>query len=150
VFRAGDKVMQTRNDYTREVFNGDVGQVVRVDPAEREVVVSFDGREMVYDFGELDELTLAYASTIHKSQGSEYPAVVIPLHGQQGRMLRRNLLYTALTRGKRLVLLLGPRAALEQAVRTLDAGRRYSLLSTRLQAPSEALAEDEAAYIRLS
>jgi exodeoxyribonuclease V alpha subunit len=131
-FRVGDKVMQTRNDYTREVFNGDLGQILRVDPTERELVVSFDGREVFYDFGELDELTLAYASTIHKSQGCEYPAVVIPLHGSQGRMLRRNLLYTALTRGKQLVLLIGPRSALEQAIGTQDTGRRHSLLRQRL------------------
>lgn len=132
LFRVGDKVMQTRNDYSREVFNGDLGQIVHIDPAERELIVHFEDREIAYDFGELDELTLAYASTIHKSQGSEYPAVVIPLHGQQAHMLRRNLLYTAMTRGKRLVLLIGPRTALEQAVRTPDAGRRYSLLRHRL------------------
>jgi exodeoxyribonuclease V alpha subunit len=126
--------MQTRNDYTREVFNGDLGRVTRIDEAEREVVVEFDGRESYYDFGELDELTPAFASTIHKSQGSEYPAVVIPLHGQHARMLRRNLLYTAITRGKRLVAVVGTRAALEQAVRTQDVGRRYSLLRQRLRA----------------
>jgi len=131
-FRVGDKVMQTRNDYSREVFNGDVGRIVHLDPAERELIVHFEDREIAYDFGELDELTLAYASTIHKSQGSEYPAVVIPLHGQQAHMLRRNLLYTALTRGKRLVLVIGPRTAVEQAVRRPDTGRRYSLLQQRL------------------
>ncbi|MFQ3591692.1 MAG: ATP-dependent RecD-like DNA helicase [Gemmataceae bacterium] len=131
-FRVGDKVMQTRNDYGREVFNGDLGRIARIDTAQREVIVNFDGREIVYDFGELDELVLAYASTIHKSQGSEYPAVVIPLHNQHAHMLRRNLLYTGLTRGKRVVLLIGSRTALEQAVRNQDTGRRHSLLRYRL------------------
>ncbi|NBO92293.1 MAG: ATP-dependent RecD-like DNA helicase [Planctomycetia bacterium] len=134
-FRVGDKVMQTRNDYTREVFNGDVGRVTRIDEAERETVVTFDGREVCYDFGELDELALAYASTIHKSQGSEYPVVVVPLHGQHFKMLQRNLLYTAITRGKRLVVVVGSRAALEQAVQQADTGRRYSLLRERLHMP---------------
>lgn len=141
-FRAGDKVMQTQNNYTREVFNGDVGRIVRIDEREREVVVEFDGRESFYDYGELDELTLAYASTIHKAQGSEYPAVVVPLHTQHARMLRRNLIYTAVTRGKQLVVVVGSRAALEQAVRQQDAGRRCSLLRDRLR--QEELPEEPA------
>src|SRR5262249_29815906 len=102
-FRAGDKVLQTVNDYQKDVFNGDLGRIIAVDPPEREVRVDFDGREVVYDFGELDELVLAYSMSVHKAQGAEYPAVVIPLHTQHYKMLQRNLLYTALTRGKKLV-----------------------------------------------
>jgi exodeoxyribonuclease V alpha subunit len=131
-FRAGDKVMQTQNDYTRDVFNGDVGRVVRIDEMEQEVVVDYDGREVSYGFGELDEITLAFATSIHKGQGSEYPAVVIPLHTQHARMLQRNLLYTAVTRGKRLVVLVGSRQALLMAVRNRDTARRYSMLRERL------------------
>jgi exodeoxyribonuclease V alpha subunit len=100
----GDKVMQVENDYDREVYNGDLGIVQRVDDEEAELVVTFDGRDVRYGFGELDELVLAYATTIHKSQGSEYPAVVIPLVTQHYMMLARNLLYTGVTRGKRLVV----------------------------------------------
>jgi exodeoxyribonuclease V alpha subunit len=99
------------------VFNGDLGLITRIDAEESELVVSFDGREVSYGFGELDELVLAYATTIHKSQGSEYPAVVIPLSTQHYTMLARNLLYTGVTRGKRLVVLMGQRRALAIAVR---------------------------------
>jgi exodeoxyribonuclease V alpha subunit len=132
-FRVGDKVMQTQNNYTREVFNGDVGGVCRIDEAQRELVVDYDGREVTYDFGELDEIVLCYAATAHKAQGSEYPAVVMPLHTQHFKMLQRNLLYTAVTRGKRLVVLVGSRQALELAVRNVDTSRRYSLLEQRLR-----------------
>jgi exodeoxyribonuclease V alpha subunit len=132
-FRAGDKVLQTQNNYQREVFNGDVGRIRRIDEAEREIVVDFDGKEVAYDFGELDELAQAFAMTVHKAQGSEYPAVVMPLHPQHFLMLQRNLLYTALTRGKRLVVLVGSRKALETAVSRQDTGRRYSALCRRLQ-----------------
>ena len=100
MFRVGDKVMQIRNNYDLEVFNGDIGRIASIDEDERTVTVVFDGREVTYDEAELDELTLAYACTIHKSQGSEYPCVVIPLHTQHFVMLRRNLLYTAITRGR--------------------------------------------------
>ena len=110
-FCPGDKVMQVVNDYDRDVFNGDLGVISHVDPGEGELTVSFDGREVTYGFGELDELVLAYATTIHKAQGSEYPAVVIPLSTQHYPMLARKLLYTGMTRGKRLVVLVGqPRA----------------------------------------
>jgi exodeoxyribonuclease V alpha subunit len=132
-FRAGDKILQTQNNYQREVFNGDVGRILRIDEAEREIVVDFDGKEVAYDFGELDELAQAFAMTVHKAQGSEYPAVVMPLHPQHFLMLQRNLLYTALTRGKRLVVLVGSRKALETAVSRQDTGRRYSALCRRLQ-----------------
>ena len=124
----GDKVMQIANDYERDVFNGDLGIVTNIDMDEGELVVGFDGREVKYGFGELDELVLAYATTIHKSQGSEYPAVVIPLTTQHYTMLARNLLYTGVTRGKRLVVLVGQRKALAIAVRNQGSRRRWSKL----------------------
>jgi exodeoxyribonuclease V alpha subunit len=127
VFGPGDKVMQVENDHERQVHNGDLGLVRRVDPDEGEVVVDFEGREVVYDFGELDALVLAYATTVHKSQGSEYPAVVLPLTTQHYPMLQRNLVYTGVTRGKRLVVVVGQRKALALAVRG-EAGRRWSKL----------------------
>jgi exodeoxyribonuclease V alpha subunit len=128
----GDKVMQVENDYDREVYNGDLGIVQRVDDEEAELVVTFDGRDVRYGFGELDELVLAYATTIHKSQGSEYPAVVIPLVTQHYMMLARNPLYTAVTRGKRLVVLVGQRKALAIAVRSRGSHRRWSKLRDHL------------------
>ena len=124
----GDKVMQVANDYGRDVFNGDLGVVRAVDGEAGELVVEFDGRAVGYAVGELDELTLAYATTIHKAQGSEYPAVVIPLTTQHYAMLARNLLYTGLTRGKRLVVLVGSRRALGIAVRNGNARRRWTRL----------------------
>ncbi len=127
-FCQGDKVMQVSNDYERDVFNGDLGVIASLDMEESELVVSFDGREVVYGFGELDELVLAYATTIHKAQGSEYPAVVIPLTTQHYAMLARNLLYTGVTRGKRLVVLVGQRRALAIAVRSGNGRRRWSKL----------------------
>ncbi len=132
-FRQGDKVLQMQNDYQKEVFNGDIGRIVAVDEAERELAVEFDGRAVPYDFGELDELTLAYALSIHRSQGSEYPAVIVPLHTQHFIMLQRNLLYTGITRGKRLVVLVGSRRALELAVQRQDAAQRCSALRRRLE-----------------
>ena len=99
--------MQIENDYAKEVYNGDIGHIDNVDPAAGEIVVSFDGRSITYGFGELDTLVPAYAVTIHKSQGSEYPAVIIPVLTQHYAMLQRNLLYTGVTRGKRLVVLVG-------------------------------------------
>ena len=107
IFCPGDKVMQVVNDHERRVYNGDLGVVARMDMEEGELVVDFEGREVAYGFGELDELVLAYATTVHKSQGSEYPAVVVPLTTQHFPMLQRNLVYTAMTRGKRLVVLVG-------------------------------------------
>ena len=121
----GDKVMQVANDYERDVFNGDPGVITVLDPDEAELTVTFDGRPVVYGFG---ELVLAYATTIHKSQGSEYPAVVIPLVTQHDAMLARNLLYTGVTQGKRLVLLVGQRRALAIAVRNGSGRRRWSKL----------------------
>ena len=124
----GDKVMQVTNDYERDVFNGDLGIIMGLDMEEGALTVSFDGREVEYGVGELDELVLAYATTIHKAQGSEYPVVVIPLMTQHYAMLARNLLYTGVTRGKRLVVLVGQRKALAMAVRNAGARRRWSKL----------------------
>ncbi|HLJ94425.1 MAG TPA: ATP-dependent RecD-like DNA helicase [Gemmataceae bacterium] len=132
-YRLGDKVLQTVNNYDKEVFNGDIGRVTAIDEVDQEMTVSHDGRAVTYDFGELDELALAYSMTIHKAQGSEYPAVVIPLHTQHYMMLQRNLLYTGITRGKQLVVLVGSRKALSLAVRRQDTVQRYSALRRRLQ-----------------
>lgn len=132
-FRVRDKVLQTENNYDKDVFNGDIGQIVTIDPDEREVAVRFDQREVRYDYGELDELSLAYAITIHKSQGSEFPAVVIPLAMQQYLLLQRNLIYTAITRGKQLVIVIGQTKALAAAVRNNRTGQRFSGLLARLK-----------------
>ncbi len=132
-FRVRDKVIQTENNYDKEVFNGDIGQVAKIDSVEREVTVSFDGREVVYDFGELDEVSLAYAITIHKSQGSEFPAVVIPLATQHYMLLQRNLIYTGITRGKKLVVLIGQPKALAMGVRNNRTRERFSGLLARLR-----------------
>jgi len=134
-FRPRDKVIQTENDYDKDVFNGDIGQIVKIDPVEREVTIRFDLREVVYDFGELDEVSLAYAITIHKSQGSEFSAVVIPLAMQQYMLLQRNLVYTGITRGKKLVVLIGQRKALGIAVRNNRTETRFSGLLARLIVP---------------
>ena len=125
-FAVGDKAMQVENDYDREVYNGDLGVIRSIDPEASEIVIEFDGRPVTYGFGELDEIVLAYATTIHKSQGSEYPAVVIPLTTQHYPMLQRNLLYTAVTRGKRLVVIVGQRKAMAIAVKGRQTRRRWS------------------------
>ena len=134
-FAPGDKVMQIENDYDKEVYNGDIGQVADVDPEAGELTARFDGREHVYAFGELDTLVPAYAATVHKSQGSEYPAVVIPVLTQHYAMLRRNLLYTGVTRGKRLVVLVGQTKAVAIAVRNVSGRRRWSKLDEWLSSP---------------
>lgn len=132
VFRKGDRVMQMRNNYDKEVYNGDIGRITRIDLQEQEMVVHVDGRPVTYDFSELDELTLAYAVTVHKSQGSEYPAVLLPMHTTHYPMLQRNLLYTAMTRAKRLLVLVGMKKALAIAVKNDATIRRRSRLSDRL------------------
>jgi exodeoxyribonuclease V alpha subunit len=139
-FQVRDKVIQTENDYDKEVFNGDVGTVERVDLVEHEVMVRFDDRTVKYDFGELDEVAPAYAVTIHKSQGSEFPAVVIPLATQHYMLLQRNLIYTGITRGKKLVVLIGQKKALSIAVRNDRPQRRYSGLLASLRSESGATA----------
>jgi exodeoxyribonuclease V alpha subunit len=134
VFRTGDRVMQIRNNYDKEVYNGDIGRIARVDLEDQEVAVRVDGRSVVYDFSELDELVLAYAATVHKSQGSEYPAVILPIHTTHYPMLQRNLLYTALTRARRLLVVVGTKKALAIAVRNNATLRRCSRLAERLAA----------------
>ena len=127
-FAIGDKVMQIENDYDKDVYNGDVGFVSAIDPEAGEITIEFDGRPVTFLFGELDQVVLAYAVTIHKSQGSEYPAIVIPVMTQHYTMLQRNLLYTAVTRGKRLVILLGQKKAVAIAVKNVSGRRRWTRL----------------------
>lgn len=133
-FAPGDRVMETRNDYDRDVFNGDLGTVSAIDSEEEALVVDFDGRPVIYPFGELDTLVPAFATTIHKAQGSEYPAVMIPVVTQHRTMLARNLLYTGVTRGRRLVVLLGQRRAIGMAIREAASRRRWTKLREWLEA----------------
>jgi exodeoxyribonuclease V alpha subunit len=134
-FAIGDRVMQIENDYDKEVYNGDLGRVAALDLEGEQLVVEFDGRRVPYAFGELDHVVLAYATTIHKSQGSEYPAVVVPLTTQHYPMLQRRLVYTAITRGKKLVVLVGQTKALALAVRGGAGRRRWSRLREWLAGP---------------
>jgi exodeoxyribonuclease V alpha subunit len=134
VFRAGDRVMQTRNNYDKDVFNGDIGSITALDLEEQTMTVSVDGRPVVYDWLDADELVLAYAASVHKAQGSEYPCVVLPLLTQHYLMLQRNLLYTAVTRAKKLVVIVGSRKALAMAVKNNKVAERYSALDVRLRA----------------
>jgi exodeoxyribonuclease V alpha subunit len=127
-FAPNDKVMQIDNDYDKEVYNGDIGYVEDVDLETSELTARFDGRSITYDFGELDTLVPAYAATIHKSQGSEYPAVVIPVMTQHYTMLQRNLIYTGVTRGKKLVVLVGQARAVAIAVKNVSGRRRWTKL----------------------
>jgi exodeoxyribonuclease V alpha subunit len=132
-FRVGDRVIQNQNNYDRDVFNGDLGVVEKVNRIGQVMTVSFEGRLVEYDFGDLDEVALAYVLSIHKSQGSEFPCIVIPLHTQHYLMLQRKLLYTAVTRGKRLVVVVGSKKALSMAIRRADTGQRHTALKKRLQ-----------------
>jgi exodeoxyribonuclease V alpha subunit len=133
LFRTGDKVMQIRNNYDLEVFNGDIGRIEALDETERTLSVKFDGRLVTYERADLDELVLAYACSIHKSQGSEYPCVVIPVHTQHYVMLQRNLLYTGITRARKLVVLVGTKRALAIAVKNDKTESRFTQLATLLQ-----------------
>ena len=130
-FRVGDKVMQIRNNYDKEVYNGDIGRIFRIFPDEQQVIVRFDERGVTYDYADLDELILSYAVSIHKSQGSEYPAVVIPILTQHYILLQRNLLYTAVTRGKNLVVIVGSKKALAIAVKNNTPRKRFTYLKER-------------------
>ena len=132
-YRTGDKVMQTENDYDKEVFNGDIGRILSIDQEAAELLVDFDGRKVLYDFRELDELVLSYAITIHKSQGSEYPCVVIPMHTQHFVLLQRSLIYTAITRAKKLVIIIGTKRALNLAISQADSRFRTTTLAERLK-----------------
>jgi exodeoxyribonuclease V alpha subunit len=131
-FRLHDKVMQVRNNYDKEVFNGDLGRIRRIDMENQELTVEFDGRRVAYDFSETDELVPAYAVSVHKAQGSEYPAVVVPILTQHFMMLQRNLLYTAITRARKLVVVVGTKKALAMAIKNNKTGRRFTLLRERL------------------
>lgn len=131
-FSVGDRVMQVRNNYDKEVFNGDVGKIVSFDPEWDEAAVDFDGRSVKYHISETDELILAYAVTVHKSQGSEYPAVIVPMTTQHYMLLRRNLLYTAMTRGKELVIIVGGLKALQMAVENRTVEKRYTYLAHKI------------------
>ncbi len=137
LFRAGDRVIQTENNYDRDVFNGDMGTVAKVDPEEQQLTVAYENQTVTYDFNDLDELSLAYVLTIHKSQGSEYPAVVIPVHTQHFVMLQRNLIYTGVTRGKKLVVLAGSKRALDMAIERQETSQRFTRLRERLAAPPD-------------
>jgi exodeoxyribonuclease V alpha subunit len=132
--RVNDKVMQIRNNYDKEIFNGDIGRIARIDSTNQEVTIAFDGVEVSYDYGELDEVVLAYAISVHKSQGSEYPAVILPILTQHYALLQRNLIYTAVTRGRELVVLVGTRKALAIAVNNDKTEKRYTYLRHRLSA----------------
>jgi exodeoxyribonuclease V alpha subunit len=132
LLKAGDKVMQIRNDYDKEVFNGDIGRIMRIDKEAQEVIVNYDGRPVSYKYSELDEIMVAYAVSVHKSQGSEYPVIVMPVHTQHYMLLQRNLLYTGITRGKKLVILVGTKKAIAIAIQNNKPRQRYTLLKERL------------------
>jgi exodeoxyribonuclease V alpha subunit len=133
-FRLGDKVMQIVNNYDKDVFNGDIGWILKIDPEEREVMIDFEGRPVVYSYSDLDEVVLAYAVSVHKSQGSEYPVVILPVVTQHYMLLQRNLIYTGITRAKKRVIMIGTKKALAIAIRNNKPQRRYTLLSERLTA----------------
>lgn len=133
MYRVGDRVMQIRNNYDKDVFNGDLGRIKRLDLVEQQVIVEIDDREIGYEFTDMDELLPAYAISVHKSQGNEYPCVIVPVLTQHFVLLQRNLLYTAITRGKKLVILIGSKKALAIAVRNNKTSRRYSRLRDRLR-----------------
>jgi exodeoxyribonuclease V alpha subunit len=131
-FRVNDKVMQVKNNYDKEVFNGDIGRIKRIDSETQEVIISYDGRDIPYDFPDLDEIVLAYAVSVHKSQGSEYPAIVMPILTQHYVLLQRNLIYTGVTRGRKLVIIVGTKKALAIGVRNDKTQKRYTYLGHRL------------------
>jgi len=134
--RVGDRVIQQVNDYQREVFNGDIGNITSIDLEEQEVVVQFTERAVTYDYADLAEIALAWAVTVHKSQGSEYPVVVFPLFMQHYLLLSRNLLYTGLTRAKQLAILVGPTKAIGISIKRVTDRQRYTALADRLRSSS--------------
>jgi exodeoxyribonuclease V alpha subunit len=132
LYKINDKVMQITNNYDKEVYNGDIGRILSIDAEAQEIIVSIDNREIAYGYSEMDELVHAYAVSIHKSQGSEYPAVVIPILTQHYILLQRNLLYTGVTRGKKLVVIIGTKKAMAIAIGNNKTQKRYTLLSKRV------------------
>jgi exodeoxyribonuclease V alpha subunit len=124
--------MQIRNNYDKEVFNGDIGRITGIRSEDRQVTISFDNRDIVYDFSELDEIILAYAVSVHKSQGSEYPVIILPILTQHYILLQRNLIYTAVTRGRNLVVMVGSRKALAIGVNNNKTQQRFTRLRYRL------------------
>jgi exodeoxyribonuclease V alpha subunit len=132
VFRLGDKVMQTQNNYDKDVYNGDIGFIESIDMIEQSLTMNLDGRSVSFDWSEADQLTLAYAVSVHKAQGSEFPAVVMPVVTQHYTMLQRNLLYTAITRARSLCVLAGSRRAIGMAVRNNKVANRFTALEWRL------------------
>jgi exodeoxyribonuclease V alpha subunit len=131
-FRPGDKVMQIQNNYDKDAFNGDIGFITSLDLVDQNLEIDFEGRRVLYDWSEADQLVLAYAISVHKSQGSEFTAVVIPLVTQHYMMLQRNLLYTAITRAKSLCVLVGSRRAINIAIRNNQVAERFTALDWRL------------------
>jgi exodeoxyribonuclease V alpha subunit len=131
-FKIGDKIMHLKNNYQKEVFNGDIGTISVVNRKEKQLAVDYYGRMVTYDFSEMDEISLAYAISVHKSQGSEYPAVLVPIMTQHFILLQRNLLYTAITRGKNLVILVGTKKALNIALKNNKPTERLSGLASKL------------------
>jgi exodeoxyribonuclease V alpha subunit len=136
-YRTNDKVMQIRNNYDKEVFNGDIGRISDIDWLAREATITYDGRKVAYEFSELDEIVPAYAVSVHKSQGSEYAAVIIPIVTQHYILLQRNLIYTAVTRGKKLVVMVGSRKAMAIGVNNNKTRKRYTRLRYRLAQSNE-------------
>jgi exodeoxyribonuclease V alpha subunit len=132
-FRVGDRVIQLKNDYKREVFNGDLGMVAAIHSVEQEVIIRFEGREVSYDYADLNEITLAWSITIHKSQGSEYPVVLLPIYMAHYVMLSRNLIYTGLTRAKKLAIVIGSHKAIDMAIKQVNQQERYTRLKERLE-----------------
>ena len=132
IFRVGDRIIQLTNDYQREVFNGDLGVISAIDTEEQEVIIDYQGRDVTYDYADLNEIALAFATTIHKSQGSEYSVVLLPMYTQHYVMLSRNLLYTGLTRAKKLAIIVGSKKAIGMAVRSINQKPRYTQLQQRL------------------
>lgn len=137
LFRLGDRVMQLRNNYDKDVFNGDMGTVQAIDLEDQRMVIDMEGKSVTFDFSDLDEITLAYAISVHKSQGSEYPVVVLPMLTQHYMMLQRNLFYTAITRAKKMVVIVGTRKAMAIAVKNDKIVQRWSMLADRLKAEME-------------
>ena len=128
--------MQTKNNYEKEIYNGDIGRIIDIDQENQKVIILFDQKEIEYEYHEMDELTLAYAISVHKSQGSEYPAVILPLLTQHYIMLQKNLIYTAITRGKKLVVVTGSKKALGMGIKNDRTIKRYTRLSQRIRKAS--------------